>query len=48
MKNIQDINPREEIVNPEKEKTDLEAWEEQTENEIFDDDDFIGDLEEEE
>lgn len=45
MKTIQNIDPEEEIVNPGKEKTDLEAWEEQTENEIFEDDDFIGDLE---
>ncbi|WP_207421216.1 hypothetical protein [Desertivirga brevis] len=47
MNSIQFTDPEEEIVDPQKEKTDLEAWEEQTEKEIFDDDDFIGDLEDE-
>jgi hypothetical protein len=37
-----------EIVSPEIKKTELEEYEERTENEIFDDDDFIGGPEDDE
>lgn len=42
------LGPDEEIVDPDKEWTELQKLEEQTEEEIFEDDDFIGPAEEEE
>lgn len=48
MKSNRFAGPDEEIVDPNKEWTELQRVEEQTEEEIFEDDDFIGPPEEDE
>ncbi|WP_207426266.1 hypothetical protein [Pedobacter sp. SYSU D00535] len=45
---ISSVDPDEEDLISNPEKTELEEYEEQLEKEIFDDDDFIGNLDEEE